>query len=301
LESLSIQTHPADEIIVVWQDDDVVTKIAAERAGDLLALRVRTVHSEVIGVVPAENAGLAVALGDIILLIDDDAVAPVDWVARHLAHYDDSNVGAVGGPYLNHDPDGTRRATRRPAKVAKLEWYGRFVGNLFDHCDEWYSRAPSVVDHLAGGNLSLRRSAFDRFEENLRPYWQLFEADACLQVHARGLIVLLDWGNRVDHFPTSGIFDNPREGDLDRRVFNWAYNHGYILGKHRSWPLKIAGLAYLLLVGSTANPGLLGAFRALYRFGDPLREFRILRGTLRAHFQGWCAGVSRAFVTRTRA
>src|SRR5215471_8388425 len=100
LRGLQAQTTPPDEVFVIWQADDEPTRTAAEAlAGELPSLRV--LHSPEAGVVPAENVALSAATGDVILLIDDDAVPGPEWVARHLAHYADPTVGAVGGPADN--------------------------------------------------------------------------------------------------------------------------------------------------------------------------------------------------------
>ena len=292
LNSLAIQLTLPDEVIVVWQGDDIETKQTAELFGRTAPFRMKVVHRAEPGIVPAENAGLDAAAGEIILLIDDDAIAPRDWVLRHLAHYEDPTVGAVGGPYMNYHPDGRSFERRQPQKVGKIEWYGRFIGNMFDHIDVWRTRPPSRVDHLAGGNMSLRRRAFSRFEEALKPYWQLFEADACMQVSSRGFQVLFDWSNRIEHFPTSGVFNQDREGNLDRKIFNSAYNHAFVLAKHSGWDLGFVGLAYLWLAGSTANPGVLGFFRAVSRYGGVRRELMILRCTLVCHGSGWRDGLA---------
>lgn len=47
--------------------------------------------------------------------------------------------------------------------------------------------------------MSLRRSAFDRFEDRLKPYWQLFELDACLTASSRGFEIWFDPGLLVEH------------------------------------------------------------------------------------------------------
>ena len=72
-------------------------------------------------------------------------------------------------------------------------------------------RKPEAVDHLVGYNMSLRRAAFDRFEEALRPYWQMFELDACLQVRRRGFRVMFDFGNVVEHHPTNTAYVGGRD------------------------------------------------------------------------------------------
>ena len=293
LKSLANQVMLPDEVIVVWQGDDEATKQLGEKFAQEAPFPLKVIHCAEPGIVPAENTGLAVAAGQIILLIDDDAIAPSDWLLRHVSHYQDPIVGAVGGPYMNYHADGRAFVRRQPRKVGKLEWYGRFVGNGFDHIDAWQTRSPTRVDHLAGGNMSVRRTAFFRFEERLKPYWQLFEAEACLQVTANGFTILFDWANRIDHFPTNDVFIQDREGDLKRKIFNSAYNHGFILGKHSGRNLGFVRLAYLWLLGSTANPGLLAFFRALSRYGGLRRELTILRRSLACHGRGWWDGLAR--------
>src|SRR5438270_13254725 len=82
LHALARQTVAPGEVIVAWQGDDTPTRDRAEELARELPLSVRTVHVAEPGVVPAENAALERAAGEIILLIDDDAVAPPDWVER---------------------------------------------------------------------------------------------------------------------------------------------------------------------------------------------------------------------------
>src|SRR4051794_2220040 len=227
LRSLARQTVAPDEVIVTWQGDDAATRDLAEELARSLPLAVRAVHLPEPGIVPAENAALDAAHGEVILLIDDDATAPTDWVARHLAHYDDPTVGAVGGPADNHDGRGNRFPTRDAEPIGTITWYGRVVGNMHDQPPEWRRRPPRDVAHLVGYNMSLRRSAFDRFEAGLRRYWQLFEADACLQVRARGYRVRFDPSIVVEHGAgdfSAQAYTPDRGADLTTRVANAAYN-----------------------------------------------------------------------------
>ncbi len=290
LESLAAQTTPPDEVIVAWQGDDTATRDAAKAVAASAGLAVRAIHSPEVGVVPAENAALDQANGAILLLIDDDAVAPADWVARHLSHYSDPRIGAVGGPFDNYNPDGTPFPKRSNAPVGKITWYGKLIGNVYDHIPAWRSRGPTEVHHLAGGNMSLRREAFGRFESQLRRYWQLFEMEVCLQIRRRGYRVLFDFGNVIQHHPTSQTFVPGRHGDLTVKIFNSAYNHAFVMGKHLSGWRRAACLAYMLGVGSVNTPGLAGFFASVLRHGRPGRELTILRQTLRSRFAGWQAG-----------
>jgi glycosyltransferase involved in cell wall biosynthesis len=290
LRALAAQRTPPAEVLVVWQADDEPTREAAEALAGELPYRLRVLHSQEAGVVPAENVALEAASGEVVLLIDDDAVAGPEWLARHLAHYADPTVGAVGGPADNFRPDGAPYPRRDAEPVGRLTWYGRPLGNAYDQPESWRQRPPREVDHLVGYNLSLRRSAFGRFQTGLRRYWQLFELEACLQVKARGYRVLFDFANVVEHHPTNTAYCGGRDGDLDVKVYNAAYNHALVLALHSPWWLRPARLAYLLLAGSTATPGVLGCLWGMRRYGRPLRELGVLGRTWRAVWQGWLAG-----------
>lgn len=290
LRSLARQSRAPEEVLVVWQEDDAATRDAAQHVGAATGLPLRVAHSASRGVVPAENAALDVARGAVVLLIDDDAVAPDDWVARHLAHYTDPSIGAVGGPADNCRPDGTPFPKRAARPIGRLTWYGKAVGNMHDQPPEWRTREPIEVDHLVGYNCSFRRAAIDRFEQRLEPYWQNFELDACLQVRHRGYRVLFDFANVVEHHPTNPTYAGGRAGDLQVKTYNAAFNRALILSKHSPRHLRLARWLYLQCVGSVATPGLAAFPVAVARHGHPMRELGILWQTMRYHRSGWSVG-----------
>ena len=293
LKSLAIQTTRPDEVIVAWQGEDSETSRTVSRMRECVPFDLRLVHCPEPGIVPAENAALDASAGEIILLIDDDAIAPTDWIARHLAHYDDPEVGAVGGPYDNFGQDGVAFPKREVEPIGTLSWYGRPTGNMYDHVPGWESRAPEEIVHVVGNNMSVRRIAFGRMEEGLRPYWQAFEMDVCLQVKARGYKVLFDFQNKVQHHPTSAAYSPGRSGDLQVKIYNGAYNHAFVLGKHSPWHLRPIRLGYLLGVGSVSTPGLVAVLPAVSRYGNLRRELMILLKTWQSHISGWRAGSRR--------
>ena len=290
LQWLAFQSVMPDEVIVVWQGEDADTRDAAYSLRSVLSNRLRLVHSSRIGIVPAENAALEVASGDIILLLDDDAIPPQDWLKCHLSHYDDPLIGAVGGPADNFRPDGIEFPRRHNRPVGCLTWFGKIVGNMYDQDRSWRSLPSTEVDHLVGYNLSFRRCALDRFEDGLKPYWQLFELDACLQAKARGYRILFDFSNVVRHFPTNTVYAGGRDGDLNTKVYHAAFNHAFVLAKHSPLLLRAIRLLYLLAFGSVAAPGLIGFALALWRYGRPARELSILWTTWYFHVSGWRAG-----------
>ncbi len=290
LMSLNSQTRPAGEVIVVWQADDTATRDLVESCRAEVGYPLQVLHCEAAGVVPAENTALDASTGQVILLIDDDAVAPPDWVARHLAFYEkDARCGAVGGPAYNfyNGVPGPRRSVE---PVGLIYWYGSQVGNMYDHPDEWKSRSPRRVNHLVGYNMSLRRSAFDRFEIGLKAYWQKFEADACLQVQANGYDVWFDFSNIVDHHSSNEVYKPGREGNLTIKVYNGAFNEAFVLSKFSPWRLRLPRFAYMVLIGTTSSPGIAACLYGMRKYGQPLREVKILLTTWRFRLAGWRAG-----------
>jgi GT2 family glycosyltransferase len=301
LRSLAAQCLLPKEVIVVWQADDAATRESVERMQADLPYVLKLLHSDVIGIVPAENLALDHASGAWIALIDDDAAAPTDWLERMSPLLDDPSVGAVGGPITNYAPAGNRFPTRDVEPAARWPWYGLPVGNMTDHPDEWRSRGRVMADHLAGSNMALRRSAFGRFEERLRPYWQSFELEVCRQVASRGYKIIFDYANIVNHLPLNTVYAGGRDSDLDIKIFNSAFNLGFVNAKHSPIPLLPIRLLIQLLVGRTATPGVLAMIVAIARYGHPLREFRILAQVWRSTISGWVVGLHRRIRTRPSA
>lgn len=290
LLSLSNQTQLPDEVIVVWQGDDVATRDLAESCRAEVRYPLKVLHNPICGIVPAENFALDASVGQIILLIDDDAIAPSDWVAKHVAHYErNRKCGAVGGSAVNFH-EGVEQPRRTNEPIGLLTWYGKQIGNMYDHIDEWKARSPRRVNHLVGYNMSLRRAAFDRFEDALKSYWQKFESDACFQCEANGYEVWFDFSNVVEHHPTSMAYKPGRSGDLYIKVYHGAFNDAFILSKFSPWYLRPPRLAYIFLVGITNAPGLVAFAYAILKHGNPLREVKILLMTWKYRIMGWIEG-----------
>lgn len=92
LDSVAAQTRPADQVLVVVDHNDSLLDRLSSRAG------VTTVaNSQTRGLSGARNTGVEGATGDIVVFIDDDAVAAPDWLDELVRPFDDASVAAVGG------------------------------------------------------------------------------------------------------------------------------------------------------------------------------------------------------------
>ena len=129
--------------------------IVAVDHNSALLRRVRAVFPNVVavanvarqGLSGARNSGAAVARGDVVAFLDDDAVAEPDWLERLLRGYRDPRVIAVGGAVEPEWVGGRPRSF--PDEFA---WV---VGCTYKGMPE----RTSPVRNLIGANMSYRREA----------------------------------------------------------------------------------------------------------------------------------------------
>lgn len=141
------QRYPASQLIVVIDHND-----------DLLA-RARAAFPDVTivanagrsGLSGARNTGVALATGDVVAFLDDDAQADPGWLELLLGPYGDPDVHGVGGAALPGWPASGRPRWFPP----EFDWV---VG-----CS--YIGLPTTtaeVRNPIGAAMSIRRSAFDQ-------------------------------------------------------------------------------------------------------------------------------------------
>ena len=144
VESVRAQSLPSHEIIVVVDHNPALEAALAAGAGR----RHRGSQPGAQGLSGGKNTGVAMARGDVVAFLDDDAVADRDWLKYFADSYADPAVIGVGGRTLPNWE--ARRPSWFPAEFA---WV---VGATTAAC-----RSPAPVRNLLGGNASFRREAFD--------------------------------------------------------------------------------------------------------------------------------------------
>ncbi len=262
IEALSHQVRLPDEIVVVLRDIDVETRYYL--SGSLpanLTIRVAEVHQP--GLVAARNVGLDACRGDIVAMIDDDAVPYPWWCERLLQHFQaNPRLGGLGG--RDRCYNGKEFDDREMGPVGKLGWIGRRVGN--HHVGTGGLRE---VDILKGANMSYRRQAVSslRFDTRLRgsgaqPYEDIAFS---LAVHRKGWTLMYDPEVLVDHY--EGAREEIRYYTAtipvaDATGFrNFAYNGVVAVWDEFSPLRRTAFLLWSILVGTRVCPGLVQAIR----------------------------------------
>jgi len=144
--SVRQQSLPPAQIIVVTDHNPALCRdLAATLPGVLV-----TPSTGQPGLSGARNTGIAMASGDIVAFLDDDAIAEPEWLKYLADGYSAGPVAGVGGLTL------PRWDTRRPWWLpGEFDWVlGCSYVGLPD------SAGPARVRNLFGGNASFRRSVF---------------------------------------------------------------------------------------------------------------------------------------------
>jgi len=144
--SVATQRSPVREtILVVDHNDDLM-----RRAEDQLAGITVVANREERGLSGARNSGVALARGEVVAFLDDDAAAAPDWSEWLAAGYTDGSVLGVGGKseaaWVEGRPDWF---------PAEFDWVVgcSYVGMPAERAS---------VRNMIGSNMSLRRAVFEQ-------------------------------------------------------------------------------------------------------------------------------------------
>ncbi len=149
LASLARQEAPPDGFEVIAIDNGSTDGTAAYLRRWVAAdpTRHRAIFEAELGLSGSRNRGVEAAHGEVVLFLDDDALADEGWVASHLSRYrDDAEIGAVGGPVVLCWP------------VGRPSWLGPELEHWFSALDLGTEAGPFPPPHGPyGANMSARR------------------------------------------------------------------------------------------------------------------------------------------------
>lgn len=143
LWSVRSQTRPALETLLVVDHCPELL----ERARDLVGGVRVCANTEGKGLSGARNTGVAIARGDVVAFLDDDAAAAPDWLEWLARPYDDPQVVGVGGHVIAEWEGG------RPA------WFPQEFDWVVGCSYVGQPTGVSAVRNPIGANMSFRRAA----------------------------------------------------------------------------------------------------------------------------------------------
>jgi cellulose synthase/poly-beta-1,6-N-acetylglucosamine synthase-like glycosyltransferase len=294
LDGLRAQQRLPDDVLVGLRDDDRETLVTLA-TWDPGPLPLRIVRVELSDASEARNRCLALAIGEVIVLIDDDTVPRRDFLARIRTHFvEDQALGGLGGPDWIGGVELPQ--AERPLVVGSVKWWGRRIGNHHRG-----SRQALQVEWLKGANMSFRRAALEctRFGRRLRGHGAQFGEDVALSldISRAGWKLLYDPAVAVDHFPgrLAPGADHRSLGDT-QSLEDAAFNETVLLLDYLSLPGRVAFLLWHVVVGTRLLPGPLMALYqviSLRSLAGVHRSVTVLRGRL----AGWWSWRKQAWQT----
>ncbi len=144
ITSVQQQSMPPYEIIVVSDNNPA---LAARLQAKFTGITVAENHGTP-GISTTRNVGVAIASGDIVAFIDDDAIANKDWLSQLARCYEDQRVLGVGGNVL---PEWTGERPR---------WFPEEFDWVVGCSYRGLPRKASPVRNFIGCNMSFRREVF---------------------------------------------------------------------------------------------------------------------------------------------
>ncbi len=194
LHGLRRLAYPEFEICVVCGPTGDNAAVLAQQPPGLLKIAACPARN----LSQSRNIGIALAAGDIVAFIDDDAVPEPEWLADLAAAYADPRVGAAGG--FVHDPTGVDFQ----ARYVTADRLGGASFNWERPASEFNFPLSASFPHLLGTNCSFRRRALIEvggFDEEYEYY--LDETDLCCRIIDEGWTIAQLAGARVHHAPQS--------------------------------------------------------------------------------------------------
>ena len=279
LIALAAQSRRPDEVIIVTRESDHATAESLERSEVPLNTRIIRVLGP--GVVTALNTALSHIHRDIVAFTDDDAIPRPDWLLRIERHFiADPRVAGVGGRDWCHGSEGEREL----AKVGRVQWWGRLVGN--HHLGVG---PPREVDLLKGVNMSFRRTAIEglRFDTRLLGNGAQVhnELGFTLALRRAGWRLIYDPAVAVDHVHGPRVDGDDRGSIHSQFIHDAVHNETLALLDHLPAGRRAVFLAWAVAIGTRAAPGLAQWIRFI-AMRDRFASRRLL-ASWRGRWNGW--------------
>jgi glycosyltransferase involved in cell wall biosynthesis len=180
IEPLLADDATTEVVVVVDGSSDGSYELLRDRAvGDG---RLRPILTENRGQAAAQQLGVEVAVGEVVLLLDDDVVPCPGLVSGHAAHHEGTADVVVTG-YMPVDP----RPTSRPEEWIRQRYAMRYEAAV----TRWEEAPERLLLELWGGNVSvgaanLRRIPVRRTDSELRYHMDLDFGIRCWKAGLEG-------------------------------------------------------------------------------------------------------------------
>ncbi|MBV9102360.1 MAG: glycosyltransferase [Candidatus Eremiobacteraeota bacterium] len=162
---------------------------------------------------------------DVVALLDDDAYPVAEWLSSAVAHFENGDVVAVGGPGVTPPGDS-------PSQRASGAIYASPLVSA-DAVYRYLPLAPRDVDDYPSCNLLVRREPFLRHVQSCLRYWPGEDTKLCY------LLTKVEH-KRIVYEPRALVYHHRRNlfwGHF-RQVWNYAVHRGFFAKRYPATSLR---------------------------------------------------------------
>ena len=178
---------------------------------------------------PAEKRDLAVRFSDaqVLAFIDDDAYPSPNWLDDALPYFEDTSVGAVGGPAVTPEED---TIWQKASGAVLSNWLGGGV-----HRYRYVPQKKREVDDYPSVNFLIRRDVFEKVGGFDSTFWPGEDTKLCLEVSKKQAL-------KIIYDPRILIWHHRRELFLPhlRQVSNYALHRGFFAKIYPDTSLRVS-------------------------------------------------------------
>lgn len=278
------------EILVVdnASQDDTVARV--KTLAQQVPLHLLTI-SRNIGFAGGVNQGARAASGDVLLLLNPDAVAEPDAIEALMTCLETSGAGTVGGALVEGDgriAEGfvfrrlpTLSSLGCEALLVNQIWPSNPVNRRYRCLDADYS-LPQAVEQPAGACLAITRSAWDKLQgmdSAFFPVW-FEDVDFCARLLGCGEKI---WYCPAGRFHHSGAHSVGALRFREKQQYWYANMLRYARKHFASWKVLVLRACIVVGMGLRMLASLLGGKPEGVAFGDAMRSYaRVAALTMRS-------------------
>ncbi|HHC74062.1 MAG TPA: glycosyltransferase, partial [Thiothrix sp.] len=232
LESLAQLRWSSFEIIVISGPSEDGTLALLEKWQD----RIKQAVCPYANLSISRNQGLALASGDWLVFIDDDAMPEPDWLCRLAAYAHNPQIGAMGGFVIDHTGRDYQAQYLVSDQFGVTENHQQWLGTLLAH-----EKNPHYYPSLMGVNTCFRREALQKIGGFDQAYaYYLEETDIVLRLIKAGWLVKTIPDALVHHkFANSHI----RHEKIVTSLYHILRSRAYFASRHGLHTQGLAAMA----------------------------------------------------------
>lgn len=244
VQSISLQTRLPDELILVDQSVDSLSKVAVKNVfRNFEKVKLNYIHDpKILGLVDAKRVGVNRASGDIICFLEDDVILESDYLQQ-------IELGFISNPNMI----GCSGVITNPPKINFLYKFlfvifhrGIFKDNRINfhgnYCEHFNNLIES--DMLSGGVSAWRREVFDKVEFDVTNGFHMFEdidfSTRAARHYPNRLFINLN--ARLAHYCSQ--LNRDAVGAKERRKLTECFAY---YKKRKDWPNATISFNWLLL------------------------------------------------------